>query len=255
MTDCIICYEPVEDEIECSICHSKMHVECWKMITNKDTCPYCRNPINVGIIYTKVHNIDDIKSTEFEDIEVVDMEIDSKMFADSKFKHIKFVNCITTANACELFYGCDRLKSLDVSGLDTSNATNMSGMFAFCYNLETLDLSHFNTSNVTDMSNMFNECKQLQSLNLSNWNTSNVKCMSSMFSECERLQMLDLSNFNTSNVTSLDGMFNRCMELQSLDLSNFNTSNVTDMNCMFNGCDNLKNTNNTYLNDKYKFNM
>ena len=164
MTDCAICYQPVEYEIECSICHSKIHRACWKMVTDKDTCPYCHEPIDVDIIYIKVYNIHDIKRTESESIEVIDMEIDRRMFAESKFKNIKFVNCKTTANVSELFGCSEQLKTLDLSGLDTSNATDMNGMFAGCSSLQTLDLSNFDTCHVTNMHGMFSECLKIKTI-------------------------------------------------------------------------------------------
>ena len=33
---------------------------------------------------------------------------------------------------CEMFYECNSLKSLDLSGWDTSNADNMGYMFSSC---------------------------------------------------------------------------------------------------------------------------
>ena len=51
-----------------------------------------------------------------------------------------------------MFYGCWKLKSLDLSNFNTKNVTDMSYMFDFCSNLTTLNLDNFNTSKVTDMS-------------------------------------------------------------------------------------------------------
>ena len=46
--NCVICYEPIFDGVECAICHSKIHKECfreWQAANNNtvDSCPYCRN--------------------------------------------------------------------------------------------------------------------------------------------------------------------------------------------------------------------
>ena len=46
------------------------------------------------------------------------------------------------------------LTSLDVSGWDTSNVTNMNNMFYICRSLTSLDVSGLDTSNVTNMYNM-----------------------------------------------------------------------------------------------------
>ena len=61
------------------------------------------------------------------------------------------------ADTCEyLFFYCERLESINFNGcFDTSRAETMKGMFANCCWLESIDVSGFNTSNVTDMSYMF----------------------------------------------------------------------------------------------------
>ena len=99
-----------------------------------------------------------------------------------------------------MFCDCNKLKTLDLRGFDTSNVTNMGSMFSGCSALESLDLSSFDTSNVTDMSHMFSGCTNLSSLNLSGFSTSNVTNMSYMFYACNSLTDLNLSGFDTSNL-------------------------------------------------------
>ena len=72
------------------------------------------------------------------------------------------------------------LKSLNLSGFDTSNVTNMSYMFSSCSGLTSLDVSSFNTTNVINMDSMFHACESLTSLDVSNFDTSNVSNMSMM---------------------------------------------------------------------------
>ena len=131
------------------------------------------------------------------------------------------------------------LTTVDLTGFDTSNYTNMSSMFENCSSLTSLDLSNWNTSKVTSMSSMFSNCKSLTTLDLSNWNTSKVTSNYNMFYNCESLTTLDLSNFDTSNITDIFGMFSMCSSLTSLNLSNFNTGKVTNMNDMFQKCKSL----------------
>ena len=139
-----------------------------------------------------------------------------------------------------MFDGCSSLTSLDLSSFDTSNVTDMYEMFKGCSSLTSLDLSSFNTSNVTNMYHMFGSCRSLESLDLSSFNTSNVTNMQSMFSDCSSLTSLDVNSFNTSNVTNMGYMFSDCSSLTSLDVSSFNTSNVTNMYEMFKGCSSLQ---------------
>ena len=166
------------------------------------------------------------------------------------------------------FAGFNKITSIDLSALDTSEVTNMNGMFSRCSRLTSLDISNFDTSKVTGMSNMFSGCSVLTSLDLSKFDTSNVVDMSFMFYNIgltnldvsnfdtskvtnmhymfgggEYYQMhieeINVKNFDTSKVTDMSFMFSNCKSLTSLDLRNFNTSQVTNMASMFGGCSSL----------------
>lgn len=147
---------------------------------------------------------------------------------------------IAPSSVSFLLSGASRsMKEVDLSGLDTSNVTDMSNMFDACEALTSLDVSSLNTSNVTDMWGMFAGCSALSSLNLSGFNTSKVKDMYYMFQGCTSLTSLDLSSFNTSNVTNTVRMFMGCDQLASLDLSSFDTSKVNNDHSMFLDCPKL----------------
>ena len=153
----------------------------------------------------------------------------------------KIEGAIAIPTAAGMFSGCSLLRSLDLSGLDTSRVTDMSYMFHNCSSLESLDLSSFDTSKVTDMSQMFDSCSSLESLDLSSFDTSRVTDMSYMFYGCSSLSSLNLSGLDTSKVTEtgMFSMFCNCSSLESLDLSSFDTSKVTDMSKMFYNCSSL----------------
>ena len=137
----------------------------------------------------------------------------------------------------ELFRGiCLGVKTLDLSGWNTSNVKDMSEMFSYCNSLKSLDLSGWNTSDVESMNGMFYRCSSLKSIDLSGWDTSNVKKMGSMFCYCTSIKSLDLSGWDTSNVKYMGWMFFDCKTLESLNLSGWDTSNVKDMGWMFYGC-------------------
>ena len=74
-----------------------------------------------------------------------------------------------------------------LTGLDTSNVTNMNSMFNGCSSLTTLDLSGLNTSKVTTMQEMFSGCTSLTSLNLSDLNMKKLQYVAHMFYECSSL--------------------------------------------------------------------
>lgn len=146
-----------------------------------------------------------------------------KVSTQKKGQKIEISNCMY------LFSGKKNLESIDLTMLDTKDATEMDGMFEGCENLKTIDLSPLNTDSVENMSGMFEKCKSLTELDVSYLNTSKVTNMFTMFSECEGLKNLDVSGFDTSKVEDMTYMFSSCKSLSELDLSSFDTSNVTDI--------------------------
>lgn len=127
----------------------------------------------------------------------------------------------------------------------TNSAIDMNNMFGNAYKLTTIDVSGFDTSNVTDLTQMFSMpspsgvTNSLQTIKgLENFDTSNVISMNRMFSNDLKVSALDVSNFDTSKVTSMVGMFSG-VGVTELDVSNFDTSNVTDMSNMFSGISKL----------------
>ena len=154
----------------------------------------------------------------------------------------KFDIKLTIKNNGQLIlFDKEKIKSLDVSDVDTSDITDMSQTFEYHYQLASLDLSNFNTSNVTTMNCMFFGCRKLEALNLSSFDTSNVTDMNGMFHYCESLNKFDLSNFSTSKVTEMDAMFYDCKTLTYLDISSFDFSNLKYCANIFTGCKSLSN--------------
>lgn len=148
------------------------------------------------------------------------------------------------ADSCSyLFAEKENVESIDLTMLDTKDATEMDGMFEGCENLKTIDLAPLNTDNVENMSSMFEKCKSLTTLDVSCLDASKVTGMTMMFSGCEGLKSLDVSNFDTSKVEDMMGMFSFCESISELDLSSFDTSNVTDMSELVGYCSALKNIN------------
>ncbi|MBQ3655320.1 MAG: BspA family leucine-rich repeat surface protein [Bacteroidales bacterium] len=151
----------------------------------------------------------------------------------------EYLNTENVTDMEDMFSNCQRLTSLDVSGLNTQNVTNMSNMFRDCKHITNLDISGFNTQKVTNMSNMFLGCKNLTSLDVSRFNTEKVTDMSDMFRDCQLLTSLDVKGFNTQNVTNMSNMFCNCKKLTSVNVSGFNTQNVTNMSGMFKDCSSI----------------
>ena len=65
---------------------------------------------------------------------------------------------IANESMIDYFGDFNKMTSIDLSALDTSEVTNMMGMFFNCRSLTSLDVSSFDTSKVTNMDFMFCEC-------------------------------------------------------------------------------------------------
>ena len=178
------------------------------------------------------------------DIDLTGMVHGNYLFADCINLESVDLSGLDTSNVTDMyamFSNCQSLKSLNLRNFDTSNVKDMRRLFYNCASLESLDLSSFDTSNIESVYNMFVDCKSLKEINLSTFDTKNVTSFSYMFDGCESLESLDLRSFDTTNINKMNGMFYECYRLKSLNLSSFNTSNVKDMNVMFYKCYSLEN--------------
>ena len=175
--------------------------------------------------------------------------MEEMFYGCTALESVKFPTAFSTASECtteEMFAGCTALKTLDLSGFNAENVTDIEEMFRGCEALESVTFSStINTASVTDFGGMFKDCEALTTLDLSGFNMGSATDLSEMFSNCEALQTI---KFPTVFRTSSDGcsmseMFNECKALKTLDLSGFNTAGVTEMNGMFNGCEVLESIN------------
>ncbi len=143
----------------------------------------------------------------------------------------------TTTNS---WFSCLRsLTTIEgIENLNTSEVTDMSNMFFGCSRLTSLNLSNFNTSKVTNMRWMFMECSNLTSLNLSNFNTFKVTNMKGMFQSCSGLKELNVSNFKTSKMIDMSYMFYGCSSLKTIFSTGTWRSYWSEN--MFKGCTQLK---------------
>ena len=152
----------------------------------------------------------------------------------------RFEGHVVAPTAIGMFYRCSSLKSIDLSGLDTSSAKDMSYMFAGCSSLESIDLSGLDSSSVTDVSDMFSDCSGLRSLNLSVIDLSRVYNMSGAFYGCISLEDLDLPRLDSQSLRYLTSTFRRCSSLKTLDLSGVNAPFLSNLNWTFGDCTSLQ---------------
>ena len=195
--------------------------------------------LNTMFMYVNLYSID---FSEFDSSEVTDMK-----GMISSCEYIKTINLtgLDTSNVNNMgnmFSGCKELTSLiNFNSLDTSNVKNMRMIFRDCRRLKSINFNGLITSNVEDMSYMFYGCSLLTTINVDNLDTSNVKDMSYMFCICSSLTTINLNNFDISNVNNTNSMFAGCSRLNNLDISNFNVKNIKNSGYMFEGCSSLQN--------------
>lgn len=183
--------------------------------------------------------------------------------------------CGPITRAVSAFNGSDKLKEVDITGLDVRNADNFSSFFSSCMSLEsvvgldTLDLSSarllnnffyycsklnnldgvasWNVSNVDKFDYMFSYCNALTDASfLRDWDVRNGTTFASMFANCKSLKNVDMSKWNMSSATSLISMFQNCTSLgieNSQDFSNWSVGKVTTFKQLFSGCSNIKQLN------------
>ena len=191
-----------------------------------------------GRVYVEGESATDNRTDSL--LKVLDMNTSELTNCDSMFRYNKNLTSITckwdtsnVTNMQNMFNGCNKLTSLNLSNFDTSNVTNMSNMFNNCNNLiELVGTSNWDTSRVTNMEYMFHKCHKLKSLDLNNWDVSNVKFMFGLFYMCNKLSSLDLSNWNTRSANNMGSMFNRCDSMTFLDISNWDTTYANVLNLL-----------------------
>ncbi len=141
--------------------------------------------------------------------------------------------------ATNMFFHYTSLTTVDFFNTDTSRIESMQSMFNGCTSLIEIDLTSLLTDSVTDMSNMFYECTSLEFVDFSFTNTASLINMDSMFCKCQNLISVYLTDFDTSNVVSMESVFKECQNLVSLDLSSWDITKVTSILNIFSGCNSL----------------
>lgn len=152
------------------------------------------------------------------------------------------------------FYGFKELTEIEhIDYLYTGDAVNMMMMFYGCEKLTSLDLSHFDTHNVNAFSAMFNGCKALQSVDLKAFDFSLASDLSEMFSGCTALETVDLRTWHGSELSLMFArMFEGCSALKNIywyaDWTSLDPSLCEDM---FKGCTSLQGDQGTAFSDSH----
>lgn len=147
---------------------------------------------------------------------------------------------IATGNTTNrMFYGLSNVTNADLSGLDTSKATDMSYMFYGFGKGLTLDLTSFETGNVTIMRGMFQNSR-IVGIDFSSFDTSHVTDMERMFYESRSIRSLDLTSFYVPELLSMKEMFYGCTQLESVKFGNLKARSLKSLESTFRDCNKLE---------------
>ena len=109
-----------------------------------------------------------------------------------------------------LFAKCTALSSVKLLA-DTSDVTDMSYLFYGCEALQELDLSGLNTGNAVTMEAMFCKCTMLKRLTgYENWDTRSLRSIAYMFSDTEKLKTVNLSRWTLAQLENSGWCFQNC---------------------------------------------
>ena len=172
--------------------------------------------------------------------------IDSLRYLFKNLNNIEYIifNNFNTENVevfDEAFYGCTKLKELDISSLDKRKLSSMRLMFYDCSNVEKINIGSINLERVNSFNGLFDGCKKLKTIiGLDKfWNYNYTIDCSSMFNYCEQLESID---FGTESFTAsgMDQMFYNCSSLKKINLKNIDSSAVDSFYSTFSGCTQLE---------------
>ena len=224
---------------------------------------YCSSLATLDVSKWDTSSVTDMRNMFYDCIAITELDVATKKVNEgtaneytawdvsnvSDFQSMFSMGSYSSGSASRL------LAELDVSGWDTSSATNMSFMFyAFRPQTRMVDLSNWDVSKVTTFDHMFahsflkigdtskwkvtTACTNLNALflsvqnttlDVSGFDTSNVTVFEQMFQGCTLLtEIIGLTNFDTSKGLGFSEMFQHCWKLKKLDLSSFDTTKAKD---------------------------
>ena len=188
-------------------------------------------------MFSKCHNLLSADITNLGAI-LYDSEC---MFSNcTSLKSIVGLDGKTIDNAYRMFWCCDAINKIDLSGTIISGS--MEQMFSNCENLQEIVLS--TKINATTTTECFEFCKKLEVIH----NIESLRCnesnadLTAMFYKCESLMEVNLSSIETSNETPGSTMFGFCNSLTKITLGEKWKGLKGDSSICHNGpCRNTKN--------------
>lgn len=125
-----------------------------------------------------------------------------------------------TETGNSLFSGCTKLASIDTTGWNTDNLTDMGYMFQNTAITTSSPFRTLNTSNVTAMNSTFNGCSKLTDLPLDSWDLSSNKYLN-WFAKGTAITDFDCSDRpDMGKIIDVNDIVANCPNLASVKLGN-----------------------------------
>ncbi len=174
--------------------------------------------VNMENMFSGCKNLSSIDLSSFNTQSVIYF---NKMFANcEKLTTLPGISKITLNKNVSIWvdgmFSGSGLTAIDLSHWAGNQVGGFSSLFEGCTSLKTVNLSGVITANASSLNKMFYGCSALESVDLSNSVTESVDDMSAMFQGCESLEVIDLSSFNTTSVGVIGSMFAGCTNLTTI---------------------------------------
>lgn len=212
-----------------------MNIAVYTFNSSTDTLPTFNNEFTY--MYTDVDNGDGtITRTIISEGLPTNISFNGK----TELVSVSYLDTSNLTSMYNMFYGCDQLITVDVSGWNTDNVTTIETMFAYCSSLVTvIGLNELNVSRVDNIGGLFTDCSNLTEINVSSWDVSKVTNFGAAFRRCPKLTNIDISKWDTSSGVIMSGIFTNCSGLIEIDMSSWDMSHANSVSQMFYGCSSL----------------
>ena len=241
---CSHCYNTIKfkintDYLNDKINMSRMFYNCYNLNSISISCSNNKIPINDSNLM--FYNCTALTSIKLDNFDVSYAQNMSYMFYNCKslssfdISYITYYSNLIKREMKGMFQNCQSLTYLDLSNnFYTKNVEIMWDMFKGCSKLISLNVSNFDTSQVTDMESMFEGCENLVSLNLDSFRTTKVLYMNRMFYNCKSLSSLYFHYITSESLGTMQQMFYNCKNLKYLDIYSL-TERAQSISNMFEG--------------------
>ena len=125
-------------------------------------------------------------------------------FPASNIKEVEVVGQVSAGtNAINMFQNLENLQEVNLTGLNISNCTDISGMFDGCISLKNVDLRFYNniSNQSVSIDRLFHNCRSLKTLSLEKASSfMGAFTSSDIIAGCSALESINLSNITATGV-------------------------------------------------------